>query len=192
MRLVVTVNPDPSISGSFTLTNLSLSTQTFVLNVTLPVPGGIAAPTVMGGFVGSATNGVEYFDQNDDGDVTFESVGTTPIYQARLDNTLPGAVTVQGLLLGTFQAFGDPRSVREHLAAPMGHPDSQRARSRVQRQHEHPHHVLADSGRSRSIPVNFVIEPAPVPEPGSLALIGLSVARARAAQSPKPEADFRR
>jgi len=167
------VNPDPSITGTFNLTNLSATTQNFVLNVTLPVPGGIAAPTVMGGYVGSALNGVEYFDQNLDSDVTLASVGLTPIYQAQLDNS---SVTVQSLLLGTFNAFGGPGingNISQLLwgtpipSAPgPGFTTNMRIRA-----------TFSLSGGDRvSLPVNFVIEPAPVPEPGSFVLIGLGVA----------------
>jgi len=167
------VNPDPSITGTFNLTNLSATTQNFVLNVTLPVPGGIAAPTVMGGYVGSALNGVEYFDQNLDSDVTLASVGLTPIYQAQLDSS---SVTVQSLLLGSFNAFGGP-GINENISQLLwgtpipsapgpGFATNMRIRATFS----------LTAGDRVSLPVNFVIEPAPVPEPGSFVLIGLGVA----------------
>lgn len=167
------VNPDPSITGTFNLTNLSATTQNFVMNVTLPVPGGLSAPTVMGGYIGSAANGIEYFDQNLDSTVTIASIGLTPIYQAQLNTP---TVTVQGLLLGSFTAFGGPGAFGDISQLLWGTPipsapgpgftTSMRIRTSLS----------LTAGDRVSLPVNFVIEPAPVPEPGSFVLIGLGVA----------------
>ena len=95
----------------------------------------------MGGFVGSVANGVAYFDQNLDSDVTLSSVGATPIYQARLDNL----VTVQGLILGSFNAFGGPGVFGDISQLLWGTPIPSAPGSWLQHQHEHPHDVLADA-----------------------------------------------
>lgn len=166
------VNPDPSITGTFNLTNLSATTQNFVLNVSLPIPGGLAAPTVMGGYVGGALNGVEYFDQNLDSDVTLASVGATPIYQARLDNL----VTVQGLLLGTFNAFGGPGVSGNISQLLWGTPIPSAPGPAVAGSMQIRTTFSLTGGDRVSLPVNFVIEPTPVPEPASIVLIGLGVA----------------
>jgi hypothetical protein len=165
------VNPDPSITGTFNLTNLSATTQNFVLNVSLPIPGGLAAPTVMGGYVGSALNGVEYFDQNLDSDVTLASVGATPIYQARLDNL----VTVQGLLLGTFNAFGGPGISGNISQILWGTPIPSAPGPAVAGSMQIRTTFSLTAGDRVSLPVNFVVEPTPVPEPASIVLIGLGL-----------------
>lgn len=92
------VNPDPSVIGSFTLTNLSNVTQFFSVSATmatLPVAG----PTKMGGFYGDVT----YTDANKDSTVTLATNGVDPFYRALID-----AVAVKGL--GSFNdtAFGGP------------------------------------------------------------------------------------
>ncbi len=167
----VTVNPDPIITGTFNLTNLSALPQNFALTVTLPVPLGLGAPTVMGGYVGDAINGTQYFDQNGDSSVTLQDVAGTPIYQARI-----GATTVQGLLLGSFNAFGGPGvfgNINQLVwGAPIpsapgpGIPVAGNINVRT---------TLNLSGGDRvAIPVHFDVQP--VPEPGTLALLGLSVA----------------
>ncbi|MEX2206247.1 MAG: PEP-CTERM sorting domain-containing protein [Myxococcota bacterium] len=166
------VNPDPSITGTFNLTNLSATTQNFVLNVSLPIPGGLAAPTVMGGYIGDATNGVEYFDQNLDSDVTLASVGSTPIYQARLDNL----TTVQGLLLGTFNAFGGPGISGNISQLLWGTPIPSAPGPAVAGSMQTRVTFSLSAGDRVALPVNFVVEPSPVPEPASIVLIGLGVA----------------
>jgi len=167
------VNPDPSITGTFNLTNLSGTPQSFVLNVSLPIPGGIAAPTVMGGYVGHVTNGVEYFDQNLDSDVTFSDTAGTPIYQARIDNIS----TVMGLLLGTFNAFGGPGVSGQILPQLVwGAPIPSAPGGAVAGSMQIRTSFTLSGGDRVKIPVNFVVEPAPVPEPGSLVLIGLGLA----------------
>jgi hypothetical protein len=78
------LNADPTISGSFTLVNLSSTTQTFTVAATLSgVP--LSGPTRMSGFFGETT----YTDTNDgsgvgDGTVGF---GANPFYQAQIDGS---------------------------------------------------------------------------------------------------------
>lgn len=167
----VTVNPDPTITGTFNLTNLSALPQNFALTVTLPVPLGLPAPTVMGGFVGSALNGTQYFDQNLDSDVTLQDVAGTPIYQARI-----GATTVQSLLLGTFNAFGGPGvfgNINQLVwGAPI--PSAPGPAIPVAGNMNIRTTFNLSAGDRVAIPVNFVVEP--VPEPGTLVLLGLSIA----------------
>jgi hypothetical protein len=73
-----TLDPDPAISGSFTLTSLSSSTQTFSVSATL---GGVSlgGPSRVGGAFGEVT----YRDLND-GTV---GIGASPFYSARIDGS---------------------------------------------------------------------------------------------------------
>lgn len=72
-----TLNPDPAVSGSFTLTNLSATPQTFSVSATLSVLP-IAGPTKMGGSFGDAT----YTDVNQSSDVEISSAA---FYRALID-----------------------------------------------------------------------------------------------------------
>lgn len=70
---------DPAVVGSFTLTNLSSSPQTFSISATLGVLP-LAGPTQMGGFFGDVT-----FTDLDNGFVELATVGATPFYRAQID-----------------------------------------------------------------------------------------------------------
>ena len=94
----LTLNPDPSIIGTFTLTTLSSSTQFFSVSATMAVLP-IAAPTKMGGSFGDVT----YTDTSHDSTVTLATNGTDPFYSALID-----AVKVQGLGSFNATAFGGP------------------------------------------------------------------------------------
>lgn len=81
------VDPDPSITGNFNITNLSSFAQTFILTVTLPVSLALVAPTRMGGYVGD----ILYSDSNGNGNqaqsgnVQLMTVGSNPFYRALID-----------------------------------------------------------------------------------------------------------
>jgi hypothetical protein len=70
---------DPTINGAFSVTNLLGVTQTFTLNVTVPVPA-IPGGTVMGGSVGGS-----FSDADGAGGATFATSGTTAVYTALID-----------------------------------------------------------------------------------------------------------
>ena len=92
------VQTDPTLSGTFTLTNLSSTTQFFSVTATMSV-APLAAPTKMGGFFGDLT----YTDANQDSTVTLATNGVDPFYRAQIDG-----VTVQSLGSFNLNAFGGP------------------------------------------------------------------------------------
>jgi hypothetical protein len=96
----ITVNPDPQITSTFTLKNLSAVTQTFIMNVTLPI-GSLGPTTVQNGYLGDPVIGTQYTDTSGDGDVTLWTVPGIPFYQALVN----GAVS-QGL--GSFDPSAGP------------------------------------------------------------------------------------
>lgn len=83
LAFAFTVDDDPFITGTFTLTNLSPQPEDFEVAVTLPVAAP-AAPVDMVGSVGP----IEFSDADGDGEASFETVGgpgASPIYTALAD-----------------------------------------------------------------------------------------------------------
>ena len=87
------LNPDPKIAGSFTLQNLSGTTQTFTVTRHAREWSAIAGPTTMSGFYGEAT----FTDLNGNGVI----LASPLFYQARIDG---GGVQS----LGNFTLSGSP------------------------------------------------------------------------------------
>lgn len=92
----MTIDADPALSGSFTLRNLSTTTQSFALSATLGVLP-IAGPTRVGGsFEGTYTD-----TDTDPADIPEVTIATGLFYQASIDG-----VAVASLGSFTLNAFG--------------------------------------------------------------------------------------
>ncbi len=98
----IVVNPDPQITSTFTLTNITAVTQNFVMTVTLPI-GALGPGTVQGGYFGDVVNGTQYTDTSGNSDVTLATVGANPFYSALVNGILS-----QGLGSFTLNANGGP------------------------------------------------------------------------------------
>jgi hypothetical protein len=180
----LTVNPDPSITSTFTLTNISGSTQNFVMTVTLPI-AAIAGSTVQGGYFGGNAGdpnpGTTYSDPlvTGNGDVTLGTFGGNPFYQALVNGVLshglgsfpidpgPGLNANSGGSPGisgnlSQQSWGTPIP-----SAPFG-PASGNIQIKWQ--------FSLTAGDSVSTKGFFQVEQARVPEPATALLVGLGLA----------------
>jgi hypothetical protein len=96
----ITVNPDPQITSTFTLTNISAVTQTFIMTVTLPI-AALGPTTVQNGYFGDPVNGTQYTDTSGNSDVTLWTVPGHFFYQALVNG-------VASQSLGSFDPSAGP------------------------------------------------------------------------------------
>ena len=110
----LTVNPDPQITSTFTLMNLSPNPTNFTMTITLPI-ATIGPNTVRGGYYGDPVTGTTYTDTSGDANVTLASVGA--FYTALVNNVVSmslgsfsqnanGGAGIQGNL--SQQSWGTP------------------------------------------------------------------------------------
>ncbi|MFI5316349.1 MAG: PEP-CTERM sorting domain-containing protein [Myxococcota bacterium] len=172
----LTVNQDPQITSTFTLTNLSASTQNFVMTITLPI-ANIGPSTVQGGYFGDADplKGTTYTDTSGNSDVTLGNIGSNPFYQAIVNSLAvsqslgffgPTGLNANGGpgIYGTLsqQAWGTPIP-----SAPFG-PASGNIIIKWQ--------FSLTGGDSVATKGFFQVEQVRVPEPTALVLVGFGLA----------------
>lgn len=155
------VDPDPTVSNIFAVTNNTGATQSFVVSVLLPTSISFGPPSLIRGSIqGGAT------DNNNDG-VTLSNTGASSIYDGLIDGnsvrTLfdsPTSVTgFASVSLGTAN-FGYP--IPESIAVATNTTIGLTLRFNL------------SAGDSASF--TSVFEVLPVPEPGTALLLGLGLA----------------
>jgi len=158
------LNPDPSVTGTFNLTNLAATTQTFILTVTLPV-APVGPSLVATGSIGAGT----LTDLNANG-ATLTDDGTA-IYSALIDgSSVRTLMDPPQSFTAPANPFGSPSSVTipgesfgpELLAQAV----SSSISIRVQ--------YTLTAGDQVAFPISFAVQP--IPEPGTLALVAGGVA----------------
>jgi hypothetical protein len=88
---MLTLDPDPFVFANTVLQNTSASTQTFFLNVVLPISVGLGPPVFISGSIQggvSDTGGVGGPPGNPGDGATLSSVSPTAIYRAAIDGNV--------------------------------------------------------------------------------------------------------
>jgi len=160
------LNPDPKITSTFTLTNLSSLTQNFTITITLPIASlgpGIA-------ITGSTTNGV-LTDLNANGATLIDfgsAIFTNLVNSAALKTLLDPAQ----LYVAPADPFGGPSSVAIPDASYGPIVLNQTADANMQIKWQ----FRLTGNDQFGIKGVFDVQPAPVPEPGTLLLLGSGLA----------------
>jgi hypothetical protein len=162
------LDPDPSISGSFSLTNLSGITQTFAVTASLFFGPAIGPSLSATGYVGAGT-----LNDTGGGGAQLTDAGGIALYTALIDNvpvqTLLDAPQVYTSVPGPFGP-GSPVTIPMASFGPTIL--AQSANSLIGTAFE----FTLTNGDQVSLPFGFTVTPAPnptpTPEPGSLVLLG--------------------
>jgi PEP-CTERM motif len=181
----ILINPDPQITSSFSLTNISAATQTFIMTVTLPI-AAIGPATIQGGYFGADANalipGTRYTDANGDSDVTLATVGANDFYTA-----LVNSVVSQGLGSFTLNANGGPGVYGEMAQQAWGTPIPSASFGPASGNIQIRWQFSLTAGDKVETKGFFQVEPAVVtPEPSSVLLVGLGLAGLVAARKRSP------
>jgi hypothetical protein len=158
------LNPDPSITSIFSLTNISAVTQTFIMNVTLPIATQGPAISIMGSVVGS-------LDDLNANSATATDAGVS-FYTAQVNGvSLQTLLDPPQLYVAPANPFGGPSSVP---IGPVGFGPlvlGQSADVNMRIRWE----FSLTSGDRLNLTGLFDLQPA-VPEPGTLLLLGSGLA----------------
>ena len=159
----VTVDPDPFISAVMGFTNTMGTTQTFVLNVVLPIFPPVTPSSVIGGSIALTLT-----DANGDGSALLTSDSPTPIYYGTIDGS------------PVLPLFSDPYSLSVGIAGgstndntSAGLPGPTIPGPAALTEIGISHTFTLSPGDKATLVSVFVVEA--VPEPGTLALTGLLV-----------------
>ena len=166
-----TADPDPFISGTFRITNLSSTTQDFFLSATLPITP-IPGATVNGGSVGD----VVFTDANGDNTVAISTLAGVPFFTARVDGVAVGVLgAFDNVLMGDGMgqlsgligqlSFGDP------IPSQVGGPALDTISAEVR--------FNLSAGDSAVIPFFFQVEAVPEPASALLLVFGIGAVLAR-------------
>ncbi|HXK23764.1 MAG TPA: PEP-CTERM sorting domain-containing protein [Myxococcota bacterium] len=155
------LNPDPSITSTFTLTNLAMVTQNFTMTITLPI-----APLGPGiAISGSTTNGV-LTDLNANG-ATLTDFGSAIFSNAVNSVVLHTLLDPAQLYVAPANPLGGPSSVPIPDASYGPIVLNQTGDVSIQIKWQ----FRLTSNDQFGIKGVFDVQPAPVPEPGTLLLV---------------------
>lgn len=155
----MTVDVDPFVNGVFGLTNNSGVTQTFILNVTLPILP-VAPSSLIGGSVGGSVT-----DANNDGTATVANSGATALFTGEIDGG--GVLSIIGSPFSYSAPFAGGTANIPATSAGLPGPTipGPAAATTIGISHK----FTLTPGDTVALTSFFIVEP--VPEPASLGLL---------------------
>jgi len=155
----MTVDIDPFVNGVFGLTNNTGVTQTFILNVTLPILP-VAPSSLMGGSVGGSVT-----DANFDGTATVANSGGTALFTGEIDGS--GVLSIIGSPFSFSAPFagGTANIPATNVGLPGPTIPGPAAAATIGINHK----FTLTPGDTVALTSFFIVEP--IPEPASLGLL---------------------
>ena len=160
----MTVDLDPFINGVFGVTNNTGVTQTFILNVTIPIAPPVIPSSVMGGSVGGSVT-----DANNNGTATVANAGAAPLFDGLIDGVSALSIIGSPYAYSAPFAGGTANIPATNVGLPGPTIPGPAALSTIGISHT----FTLTPGDTVSLTSFFIVE---VPEPASLGLLACGMA----------------
>lgn len=161
----MTVDTDPFVNGVFSLTNISGTTQTFMLNVTVPVSPAVTPSSLIGGSVGGSVT-----DANNDGVATIANNGAMPLFHGHIDGVDILPIITSPYSFSAPFAGGTANIPATNVGLPGPTIPGPAALNTIGIGHQ----FTLTPGDTVALTSFFVVEP--VPEPASIGLVACGLA----------------
>lgn len=158
----MTVDPDPFINGTFTVSNDSNEARDYVVDFVLPISPAIPQGSYIAGSVSGTVT-----DVNGNGSAWLTSTGATSIYNSFIDGSSVRTM-LSGASYSVGTAFGSTSFGPTTFGYPVGSVTGPAAFQSIALQFR----FSLSAGDSASFSSVFVVNP--IPAPGALALLGLA------------------
>ena len=163
----MSVDPDPFVQGTFTVSNDSTETREYTVDFVLPISPAIPLESLIAGSVSGTVT-----DSNGNGSALMSSIGGGSIYNAFIDGS-PVRTLLTGSSYGVSSAFGSTSFGPESFGYPIGSLTGPGASTSIALQFR----FSLSAGDTASFSSIFVVNP--VPAPGAAALLAIAGACAR-------------
>ncbi len=160
----MTIDTDPFINGVFGVTNNTASTQTFILNVSIPIAPAVTPSSLIGGSVGGSI-----IDANFDCSATVANAGGAPLFDGLIDGASALSIIGSPYSFSAPFAGGTTNITATNVGLPGPTIPGPAALSTIGISHN----FTLTPGDTVSLTSYFIVE---VPEPASLGLLACGLA----------------
>lgn len=163
----MTVDPDPFVQGTFTVSNDSNETREYTVDFNLPISPAIPNASIIAGSVSGTVT-----DSNGNGSALMASIAGGSIYNSLIDGTSVRTL-MTNRTVGVSTAFGSTNFGAESFGYPIGTVVGPGASNSIALQFR----FSLSAGDTASFSSVFVVNP--VPAPGAIALLAVAGACGR-------------
>jgi hypothetical protein len=158
----MSVDPDPFVQGTFTVSNDSNETREYTVDFILPISPAIPDASFIAGSVSGTLT-----DSNGNGSAAMSSIAAGSIYTSLIDGA-PVRTLLNGSAFGVSTAFGSTNFGTESFGYPVGSLVGPAASTSIALQFR----FSLSAGDTASFSSVFIVNP--IPAPGALALLAVA------------------